>query len=261
MNIGMSGAAFYGRMETEETAAYLTRFPIDCCEIFLQTGSEYTAAFGRLVRENLAGLTCVSVHAKGNQFEWDLFGHSPRQAEDAFRLFTGVCDAGQAMGARYYVFHGPAGVHAPLVPERIHALPRVMARMQEIAASRGLTVLWENVSWCALRRPEDVASLIRLVPDIRFVLDVKQARRSGADPFALLEAMGSRVAHLHALDWSEDGAWRLPGEGVLDWQRLNMQLRAQSFDGTVMLEPYASLAGDDGALTRSLTFLRRVLQL
>ena len=78
---------------------------------------------------------------------------------------------------------------------------------------------------------------------------------------ALLEAMGNRVAHLHALDWSEDGAWRLPGEGVLDWQRLNMQLRAQSFDGTVMLEPYASLAGDDGALTRSLTFLRRVLQL
>ena len=261
MNIGMSGAAFYGRIETEDTAAYLTRFPIDCCEIFLQTGSEYTGAFGRLVREKLAGLRCVSVHAKGNQFEWDLFGRSPRQAEDAFRLFTGVCDAGQAIGARYYVFHGPAGVHAPLAPERIHALPRVWARMEEIAASRGLTVLWENVSWCALRRPEDVRSLIGLAPDVRFVLDVKQARRSGVDPFALLDAMGSRVAHVHALDWTEDGAWRLPGEGVLDWQRLAMQLRAQGFDGTVMLEPYASLAGNDCALTRSLAFLRRVLQL
>ncbi|MGN0746781.1 MAG: sugar phosphate isomerase/epimerase family protein [Aristaeellaceae bacterium] len=261
MTIGMSGAAFYGRMETEDTAAYLTRFPIDCCEIFLQTGSEYTTAFGGLVRRMLAGLRCVSVHAKGNQFEWELFGRSPRQVEDAFRQFTGVCDAGQAMGARYYVFHGPAGVLAPLSPERIHALPRVMGRMQEIAASRGMTVLWENVSWCALRRPEDVASLIRLAPDIRFVLDVKQARRSGVDPFALLKAMGNRVAHVHALDWAEDGAWRLPGEGTLDWQRLIGQLRAQGFDGAVMLEPYASLAGDDGALTESLAYLRRVLQL
>ncbi|MGN1019383.1 MAG: sugar phosphate isomerase/epimerase family protein [Aristaeellaceae bacterium] len=261
MNLGMSGAAFYGRMETEETAAYLTRFPIDCCEIFLQTGSEYTAAFGRLVREMLGGLNCVSVHAKGNQFEWDLFGRSPRQVEDAFSQFTGVCDAGQAMGARYYVFHGPAGVHAPLTPDRIHALPRVWGRMQEIAASRGLEVLWENVSWCALRRPEDARSLIALAPDIRFVLDVKQAKRSGTDPFGLLEAMGDRVAHIHALDWTEDGAWRLPGQGVLDWPRLIGQLRAQGYDGTVMLEPYASQAGDDAALTESLAYLRRVLQL
>ncbi|MGN0777776.1 MAG: sugar phosphate isomerase/epimerase family protein [Aristaeellaceae bacterium] len=260
MKIGMSGAAFYGRMETEDTAAFMGRFPVDCCEMFLQTGSEYSAAFGQLVRDMLAGLPCVSVHAKGNQFEWDLFGRSRRQVEDAFAMFTGVCDAGQAIGARYYVFHGPGAVHAPITPEKLHNLPGVFARMQEIAASRGLEVLWENVSWCALRRPEDVKSLLRILPEVRFVLDVKQARRSQVDPFALLTAMGERVAHVHALDWAEDGTWRLPGEGVLDWPRLAAQLTAQGFDGAAVLEPYAPLAGDEQALRRSLSFMRQVLQ-
>ena len=176
-------------------------------------------------------------------------------------IFAGACDAGEALGAKYYVFHGPGNARNAVPPESIHDLQGRFARMAGIARQRGIEVLWENVSWCSLRTPAEVRRAGELLPGLGYVLDVKQARRSGADPFALLRAMGSRVAHLHALDWSEDGAWRLPGEGVLDWQRLAMQLRARDFDGTVMLEPYASLAGNDCALTRSLAFLRRVLQL
>ena len=46
MKLGMSGAVFYGRMETEDEAAHLTDFPLDVCEIFLETQSEYSASFG-----------------------------------------------------------------------------------------------------------------------------------------------------------------------------------------------------------------------
>lgn len=256
MKIGMSCAAFYGQCETEDAAARTRDFPVDTCEVFIQTPSEYCAAFGRIVREKLGDVHVTSVHPLGTQFEQQLFGRSPRQVEDAFRLFTGVCDAGQALGAQYYVFHGPFGVHAPLDPERIWRLPEVFARMQEIAQERGLTVLWENVHWCALRGPEEVRTVMRLLPEVQFVLDTKQAHRAGFRPEELLEAMGSRVRHIHTLDIAPDGGLCLPGEGTLDWAALLRKARAQGFDGSVILEPYEYLARDEAALRRSLAVLR-----
>lgn len=261
MRLGLSSAAFYGRMETEDQAAYLTSFPVGCCEVFLQTPSEYTADFGALVRSRLGDIPCVSVHPKGTQFEWDLFGRSGRQVEDAFSTFTGVCQAGQALGARYYVLHGPAGVSVPLEPGRIHCLQETMARMQGIAAAHGMEVLWENVSWCAIRRPEDVAAVKELLPRQRFVLDVKQAFRAGQDPVAMLRAMGESVAHVHVLDHTADGELFLPGEGVVDWQGIAAQLREIGYEGAVILEPYERQARDEAALRRSLAYLTSLLQL
>lgn len=251
----MTSAAFYGTYETEDCAAHLREFPLETCEVFLETPSEYCGAFGSIVREKLGGLPCTTVHPLGTQFEHQLFGRSARQVEDAFRLFTGVCDAGQALGAKYYVFHGPFGVHAPLKPERIYCLPETFGRMQEIAAARGMTLLWENVHWCALRGPEEVRTLIRLLPEIEFVLDTKQAYRAGFAPQELLTAMGSRVRHVHALDIAADGSLCLPGEGMIDWHGLMAQLRLQGFDGSVILEPYDYLARDETALRKSLAYL------
>lgn len=255
MRLGLTSAAFYGRFETEDAAAHLRSFPLETCEVFLETPSEYCRAFGETVREKLNGLHCTTVHPLGTQFEQQLFGRSARQVEDAFRLFAGVCDAGQAIGAKYYVFHGPFGVHAPLKPEKIQRLPETYARMQETAAARGMTVLWENVHWCSCRGPEEVRTLKRLLPEVCFVLDTKQAMRAGYAPQQVLEAMGDRVRHVHVLDAAPDGSLCLPGEGTIDWRGLMAQLRAQGFDGSVILEPYDYLARDESALRRSLAFL------
>ncbi len=260
MKLGLSCAAFYGRYEMEEAAAYTRNFPVDVCEVFLQTPSEYCTEFGRIVREKLAGLPCVSVHPLGTQFEAQFFGRSPRQVEDAFRMFTGVCDAGREMGAKYYVFHGPFGVHRPLEPEMIGNLPGGFVRMQEIAAKRGITVLWENVHWCALRGPEQVRSLIHLLPEVQFVLDTKQACRAGFTPQEMLAAMGNRVRHVHTLDVTAEGRFCLPGEGQIDWGDFLSRLRGNGYDGAVILEPYDSHARDEAALRRSLEMLRGYLK-
>lgn len=260
MRVGLSCAAFYGQGETEDAAEKVCRFPAEACEVFMQTPSEYSAAFGRLVRERLGGLPCCSVHPLGTQFEHQLFGKSVRQAEDAFRLFTGACDAGRELGAAFYVFHGPFGVHGPLQPERIQRLPETFGRMQEIARERGLTVLWENVHWCALRGPAEVETLIRLLPEVQFVLDTKQACLAGVAPEEMLRAMGSRVRHVHALDVTPDGALCLPGQGRLDWHGLMQQLRRQGFDGTVVLEPYGQQAADEAALTQALQLLKAAMR-
>ena len=258
MRIGLSSAAFYGRGETEEQAAMLRDYPAQSCEIFMQTPSEYSTDFGALVREKLGDLPCRSVHPKGTQFEQDLFGRSARQVEDAMRLFIGVCDAGQALGARYYVFHGPFGVHAPLIPERIHNLQPTMARMQAIAAERGIEVLWENVHWCAVKNPRDVRAVREMLPEMGFVLDVKQAWHGGVDPFDMLEAMGDKLRHVHALDWTAEGLLCLPGQGCMDWKKLIRKLSEIGFDGDVMLEPYERHTRDAEAVRRSMEMLREI---
>lgn len=258
IRVGMSTAAFYGWRETDDHALRLSRMALDVCEVFLETHSEYSSEFGALVRRNLGDLPCASVHAKGTQFESDLFGQSARQVQDALNIFTGVCNAGQALGAKWYVMHGPGTINTPRRPHQIRGLTDRIPQMQAIAAARGIEVLWENVSWCSMRSPEDVHSVRELLPGMGFVLDVKQAYRAGSTPEAILAAMGPQIRHVHALDMDADGRLVLPGQGMTDWRALVAQLRDQGFDGAVILEPYAGMAADDGALQQSVDFLRNV---
>ena len=257
MRLGLSSAAFYGYSETEDQAARVLAFPVDGVEVFLQTHQEYTADFGYFVRDTLGDLPVLSVHPKGTQYEPELFGRSMRQVEDAFAAFTGVCDAGQALGAKYYVFHGPGGGAFRIFPRYLNDLPGRFARMQEIAAGRGMEVLWENVCWCALRTPEDVAEVKALIPCAGFTLDVKQAFRADQPWADMLDAMGDSLKHVHVLDIRADGTMCLPGEGTVDFPGLFKRLQKMGYQGDVILEPYATEARNSEALTRSLAALRQ----
>lgn len=259
MMIGLSSAAFYGRLETEDAAAHVLDFPVQACEVFLETHSEYCESFGREVRRRLGALPCPSVHAKGTQFEPDLFGRSHRQAEDALRIFTGVCEAGEALGAGYYVFHGPGNARNALPPDKVNALQERFGRMREIAGQHGMEILWENVSWCSIRTPEDVNRARELLPGLHFVLDIKQAQRGGVDVVDMIHAMGRDICHVHVLDWDGQGNLCLPGEGVADWPRLLRELKNVGYDGTILLEPYEYLARDESALRRSLEYLHGLI--
>jgi sugar phosphate isomerase/epimerase len=259
MRLGLTSAAFYGRLETEEAAKKLREFPIDTCEIFLETGSEYNREFGYLTREMLGDLHCRAVHAKGTQFESDLFGASKRQRQDAFQTLKGVLDCGQALGAGVYVFHGLPDIRGGLRPKSIPRLCETAGRILELAGERNIRLAWENVAWCVLKRPEDAAYLKEACPELSFVLDIKQAVRAGVDPFAFLPVMGERLIHVHVLDFDQLGRLCLPGEGMFDFNRLRRELDAMDYQGDVILEPYASQTEDEHALHKSICYLRRIL--
>lgn len=259
MRLGLTSAAFYGRLETEDAAKKLREFPVDTCEIFLETRSEYNLAFGRLTRENLGSLSCRAVHAKGTQFESDLFGASPRQRKDAFQILTGVLDCSQALGAGVYVFHGIPDLRGGLKPKSIPRLCDTVGHIASLAGERGIQLAWENVSWCALKRPEDAAYLKEACPALSFVLDIKQAIRAEADPFAFLPVMGERLIHVHVLDFDHSGRLCLPGQGTFDFIRLRRELDAMNYQGDVILEPYANQTEDEHALLESVCYLRKVL--
>ena len=187
MRLGLSTAAFYGRWETEEAAARLSRMPIDCAEAFLQTPGEYGAEFGALVKQHLGPVPCTSVHPLGTQFESQLHGCSPRQRRDALDVLRRVLDAASSLGAGIYVYHGR---NTPLLSPLPWNLPDnldVIARMREEAAPRGVTIAWENVCWCQLTTAQRVREAREAAPWLRFTLDIKQAMRAGGDPVRKLD--------------------------------------------------------------------------
>lgn len=256
MMIGLSSAAFYGDLETEEAAASLREYPLDFAEIFLESYSEYNAPFGREVKKNLGPVPCRSIHAKGTQFEPDLFGSSRRQVKDAFTTMEGVLQAGKEMGAAFYVFHGPPVLFRELPPLAIAHLEERLPRLCALSKAYGVRFLWENVSWCTVTGPKEVAALRRAFPDLGFVLDIKQAVRAGEDPFAVMRAMGPALCHVHVMDMDGDGKLCLPGEGTFDFPRLARELAAIGYSGGILLEPYASQGRDPKALSQSLTYLK-----
>jgi len=178
MKIGLSSAAYYGQLETDEAAAHIAELPLDTCEVFLETPSEYTTDFTFRMRYNMNNFPVTSVHPLGTQFEPQLFGRAARQSDDAFAMFANVCRAAESLGAAYYIFHGPFGVRGHLSPANIPFLEERFDRMRERAARHHLRVLWESVSWCSVATPEDVRLLLKRIPDVEFVLDTKQVHQA-----------------------------------------------------------------------------------
>ena len=259
MKLGLTSAAFYGRMETEDAAAFLQAFGLDTCEVFLETPSEYTADFGQLVRGKLGALGCTSVHPKGTQFEPDLFGQSARQRDDALSIMRGVMDAGQVLGAKYYVFHGPVSVVGRITLDKIRLLEKRFGAMQDMAHARGMEILWENVYYGAVSGIEDFREICTRMPGTGFVLDLKQAWRGHVDPMDVVREMGPHIRHVHILDRDENGNICLPGEGQFDFAALLEQLKAHGFDGSVIIEPYAYQTTDIDAVKRSVGYMREII--
>ena len=259
MKLGLSTAAFYGRFETEDAADHMQLFPLDTCEVFLETFSEYTPSFARLVREKLRNLRCTSVHPKGTGFEGELFAQSWRQRQDAETTFRRVLECAEILGASYYVFHGPGVVRGRMHPGQIREVRPVMRALFEEAEVHGVELLWENVSWRTLQTPEDVLELRDMFPDMGFVLDTKQANQSGVDPVDLAKVMGDALKHVHVLDWTGEGQLCLPGKGCMDWGRFLGALGSAGYSGAVILEPYGSMGREDEPLRESLDLLRRMI--
>jgi len=149
-------------------------------------------------------------------------------------------------------------MHHDIKPLNIGNVRERIPRIMEVCGRYGVQFLWENVSWCTMRTPEDVRSVREAFPQVRFVLDLKQALRSGQNAFELLHAMGDRLCHLHVMDWDEAGKLCLPGEGTFDFPRLRKALEDIGYEGGVLLEPYAQQTVDEEKVKKSLEYLRNM---
>ena len=266
MQVGISTASLFSKCSVEDAPARIAVFGASICEIFLNTFSEYEEDFITLldgrVREN--GLQVYSVHPMGTQFEPQLFSLHPRQRADAMRLYEKVLRAGRLLGASCYVMHGPSGLNGAVKNMELPRIGPIVQELCETAAACGLTLAWENVSWCLFHMPSFGPRLLEATKsdDLRFTLDIKQAVRSGYEPAEYVEAIGERMVNLHICDYKHMPGYVLPvmpGQGECDLPGLGDALKRKGYGGPAFLEVYSDMYQNDEEFLKSYLQVKRCL--
>ncbi|MBR3551931.1 MAG: sugar phosphate isomerase/epimerase [Clostridia bacterium] len=256
MNIGISSSCFYP-LETERSLRRVGEAGAKTTEIFFNTPSELT---GDLLHELCAirdhyGMTVSSVHPFQSFAEgyW-LFSEYRRRFTDALDLYAPLFAAAAVLGAKFAVFHGAK----KLVIDDTEYAERFF-HLNERAKQFGVIAAHENVVHYVGETPAFMVRLYELLGDeFHMVLDLKQARRAGEDPFVFLSRLKQRIIHLHVSDGTPDADCLPPGEGAFDFRRLKAALDDLGYDGALMIELYRDNFRHDAQLTKAKQFLEAI---
>jgi sugar phosphate isomerase/epimerase len=165
----------------------------------------------------------------------------PELRERAAELFERALDVFADVGARRVNVH-PDPLARP-VEDAVERNIEAIGRLAEQAAVRGITLMLENLGR-SFARPEELRPIFEAVESLAFHLDVghaHMARRPGEPNRTgeLLEAFGSRLAHVHVHDNHGADDLHLPlAVGSIDWTDVVRALKSAGYDGTVTLEVF-----------------------
>ena len=153
--------------------------------------------------------------------------------EDYKRYFYGMAE----MGAQLLVMHGakiPGSIPDEQVFERYHTLYTLGAR-------EGISLCQENVVHYRSESPDYLARMRdALGADFKMVLDIKQARRTGIDPYVFVERFSDSIVHVHISDYTDtrDCVVPLCDGAKFDFQHFFSVMREKGYSGDYMLELY-----------------------
>ena len=254
--IGLSTAALYPTHLTEDALTVIAGLGFRVVEVFLQTGEEYTLAFGAELdrRRRDLGLRVHSIHLYSSYF--DLWSPYPRMVQETRARFRRLLEIATTLGARALTWHGLR--YGTNNPHLVAAFFENTAWAGEQARAAGVILCIENVSWCYLRTPEQVIAIRQAGLPVGFTFDTFQAGESGTDHAALIHAMDIRLTTVHLADYTPAGPRHLPpGRGILDWPGILHALQAVGYRGPLILEP--AQVKDPAILLRARDFVQQVL--
>lgn len=266
MEIGISSASFFAKCLPEDAPELIASLGAKSCELFLNTFSEYDESFFDLLCERVrsSALRVHSLHPMGTQFEPQLFSMLDRPRADASALFIKILRGMERLGASYYIMHGPANLGGAVKNVNFSRIAPILKRYCDIAADFGVSIAFENVSWCLFNTPDFAHKLLDACENdrLRFTLDIKQAARSGYNPLDFLRAMGPRLANVHLCDFSiENNRIRtaMIGRGSFGFEELFCELKRVGYDGPAFIEVYSDLYDDFSELTAARERLESLL--
>jgi len=266
MEIGLSTASYFNKMQIEDAVLEIGARNIPVCEMFLNTFSEYEPSFTELLDNRLksSGVNVFSVHPMSMQYEPQLFSIHPRQRADALALFERVLSAGKRFGATCYVMHGPARLFGGVKNIELTRIAPILLDLTALAADYGILLTLENVSWCIFNQPEFGVRLRDYTGGaISYTLDVKQAVRSGFDPVDYIEAVGEQIVNLHLCDATklpQGGVkYNMPGFGEYDFLSMFDLLAEKGYKGPAFIEVYSDMYQDLPVLYESLARMNRIV--
>ena len=266
MEIGLSTASYFQKMQIEDAIPDIGAHGVRVCEVFLNTFCEYEPPFVELLAERLneANIRVFSVHPMSMQFEPQLFSIHPRQRADALTIFERVLAAGKRLGATCYVMHGPARLFGGVKNIELARIAPIFVDLADRAAKYGIQLTLENVSWCVFNEPEFGARLQAMTGGtIKHTLDVKQAVRSGFDPMDYIRAVGEQIVNVHLCDATRlpSGGVRydMPGFGEYDFIGMLNLLGEKGYSGPAFIEVYSDMYAEIPVLYESLSRVQSIV--
>ena len=257
MQVGISTASLFLKKSNQEAVALLRDWNIPVAEVFFTTFREYNKEFGGLLEKEKGGVRVDSVHVLTEQFEPQLYSRHPVVKEDAYLWLKGLMEAAKLLGAKYYTFHGVARIKRRGNYDNFDFYGPLTKDIFDFCQRYGVTLAYENVEWALYNRPGVFSRLKGACPNLKGVLDVKQARISGYDYKEYISDMGASLAYVHYSDTDGKGNTCLAGKGVFDVEELIKTLRDEAgFDGNILIENYASDYKSLEELRRSYLYLR-----
>ena len=241
MRAGVSTASLFLRRENHEALPVLNGLGVKTAEVFLTSFREYSKAYGEKLAKVKGSVEINSVHDLNSQFEPQLFNRHAGAREDAYMILQNVLDAANELKAPYYTFHAITRAKRAARSGENDNFPYLIKNFAEISAfcqKSGVTLCLENVEWATYNRPGVFSKLAEGVPDLRGVLDIKQARISEYPYHLYLEEMGEKLAYAHISDIDETGKMRLPGMGIFNFEEMIKRLQDVGFNGALLIEVY-----------------------
>lgn len=250
MQIGVSTASLYP-LHVEDAFRELALRGIKTAEVFANATCEGQEPYISMIRDTAQqyGISIPSFHPFSSPMESVfLFSTYDRRIDEMLALYRGFFESMQKLGAKIFVLHG-AILSSNCTPQHYVSQFRLLAQTAE---QYGITVAQENVCYC-LSGSVDFLSMMKkqLGGYAKFVLDLKQARRSGTAISDYIDALGESIVHCHVSDANGDSDCLPVGKGSFDFAELYRRMGANGFDGSYIVELYRHNYGDFDELRQS----------
>lgn len=257
MQIGISTASLFGRLYNEDAIKLIEELGANVCEVFLETYSEYSEEYAKLLNSRKSDkLKVHSIHTLNTHFEPQLFSTCERTRDDAVEIFENCLKAGKILGAKYYTLHGKAKLKKNTTFTNYQEIGHYMNLLTDLTEKYGMKLCLENVEWAFYREPGFFSKIKQYAPKLCACLDVKQAREAGYDYTKYIEEMGSALKTVHLSDVTEYGKTAIPSEkGCFDFEELFKKLYQNGFDGNCVIEIYKENFDDPIELKHSMDYL------
>lgn len=259
MQAGVSSACFFPQ-ETACSVEKLAQWRIPQIEIFFNSFQELKPDYIERMRScsQAGGTKIVSIHPfTSNSESFYFFTDYPGRLQDGLAIYRHFLQAAQQLQAQLLVFHG-ASVANDLSIERS---ARHFAALDRMAREEyGITVAYENVVRSRSREPQYLVQLREAYPQLKLVLDVKQALRAGHDPLEYVEQLGESIVHVHISDSTQQEDCLAVGSGNADLAALLGALQSKGFAGCVLQELYRNSYQEESEVKEGYLQLRQLIE-
>lgn len=258
MKAGISTACLYPTLLEEALEALASR-RVENIEVFINTHCELSDEFVKLMKsvKDKYNINIVSMHPFTSAIEPMIFTPYVRRLNDTLeyykRYFSAMCE----LGANVLVFHG----NKPQNPFPNKQYFENFARISETASEFGLILAQENVARCVSAKLDFLKEMSDYLGDcVRFNIDIKQAVRSGEDPFNMIDTLKGKIANVHFSDNSSKNDCLPYGEGTFNCEGFIKKLHSDGYDGNIIIELYNNYNGGVDMLAENYRNLQKLIE-